>query len=487
MSFFDQAILSARLQLLHEFCYCNLDMPYQSSGTQSNKDTRSKNAHSEIRILDTIAVLLTTGHRGDVTAIALDRRGRLQLVLAKNGPPTPADDRAVQDLISVLVDPATIDPEHVFPFLMTHCLENMRKRCTNLWESVSKFIPEIKSVLLYYLPQSIDNELPGSTAYRRLMYENGEPDLKEMIFGLFHFCTVQSHLSLDPDDLYASHMAYGDLYLAADALSHSRFLNEFIRDPSNPARKAMAEKLKRRLLKVCQYYGDVGKVIKNAKRWFPNGAIPYRWASVTDGRDGEDLEISIPVEALWRAPGAFITEEAMELLRQRFPEMFKRWPSIVHPRIHAELRIILDLNPPLTHIPEEPVQKPIGCSKRSCFCCTLWIAAFNRIFLTNWMTGGSHGKPCANWAIPDAAYAVGDDGKSRVDTDVFIKVTERLVDARAWLVRDTRDSDENRSSSEGISEDERIKSRYIEKRGLNCTQRNGPTSLVPPHLLRHRQ
>jgi hypothetical protein len=59
------------------------------------------------------------------------------------------------------------------------------------------------------------------------------------------------------------------------------------------------------------------------------------------------------------------------------------------------------------------------------------------------MTGGSHGKPCANWAIPDAAYAVGDDGKSRVDTDVFIKVTERLVDALAWLVRGTRDSDEN--------------------------------------------
>jgi hypothetical protein len=157
-----------------------------------------------------------------------------------------------------------------------------------------------------------------------------------------------------------------------------------------------------------------------------------------------------------------MTQEAIELLRNRFPAMFEQWPRLVYPRIHAELRVILDLNPPSS--PMVQAQKPIGCSKRSCLCCTLWVAAFNHIFLTRWMTSRSHGKPCANWALPGAAYAVGDNGKSYIDEDVFNTVADRLEDTLAWLVWGRRPSDEHRPSDEGSSEDEKIKSEYLQDR-----------------------
>lgn len=78
------------------------------------------------------------------------------------------------------------------------------------------------------------------------------------------------------------------------------------------------------------------------------------------------------------------------------------------------------------------------------------------------MTSGSHGKPYANWAIPGAAYAVGDNGESRIDEDVLKKVKQRLEDTLKWLVLGRRDSDEHDSSDKGSSEDEKIKLRVLE-------------------------
>jgi hypothetical protein len=467
MPSFDQAILSEQLQLLHEFQYSDLQMPYQNSGIQSNKDSRSRDAHSEIRVLDTIAVLLTTGRPGDVTAVALDKHKGLQLVLAKNAPPNHEDDLAAQNLVSLLVNPATIDPEHVFPFLLTHSLQNMNKRLQNLHESLSQLLPEVISFLPQYLPQSVDEELPKSTNYRRYRYKDGEPGITTIITDIFYFCSLQTQSSLNPSDVHASHMTYSSLDLAASVLSRSRFLDTLIRDSSDPMRAARSERLKRRLLKVCQYYSGTAKLISSAKRWFPNGTIPYRWANDTNGREEGTVEISSQVEeAIGRAPVPDIPQEAMELLRQRFPAMFQQWPRFVRPYIHAELRVILDLNPPSsTSAVRQQAQRPIGCSKRSCLCCALWISAFNRIFFTNWMTSGSHGKAYANWALPGAAYAMGQNGKSQVDEAVLRNVEIRLVDTLDWLVSGRRVSDEHRSSEEGSSEEEEFQDRWIMKYG----------------------
>jgi hypothetical protein len=107
----EQVILSEQLQLLHQFRYSDLHMPYQA------KDSRSRDIRSEVRILDTIAILLTAGRPGEVTAVAFDKRRGLQLVLAKNGPLTSQDDVAAQNLISVLMNPATETAADVFPVI----------------------------------------------------------------------------------------------------------------------------------------------------------------------------------------------------------------------------------------------------------------------------------------------------------------------------------------------------------------------------------
>jgi hypothetical protein len=452
----DQVTLSERLHFLHEFRYCDLNMPYQGSGVQSNKDSRSGDARSEIRILDIIAVLLTTGRPGDVTAVALDKRQGVCLVLAKNGPPTAQDDLAAQTLISVLTDHATIYPKHVFPFALAHCAENITKRRRNLYESLSQFLSDVSSILLQYQPQSIDEEFPNSLPYRRYVYGDQQPSIKVMISDLFHYCINESKNPLDPSDEPASHLTFANIDMGVRVLSRSRFLDTVIHDP---LRMERAAKLKRRLHKVSQYYGGVATLITNAKRWFPTGTVPYRWATVLDGSEEGTVEISRVEEIVLRAPDMDITQGAMKLLEQKKPEMFQRWPRFAYPCIHAELRVILDLNPPSSTIVPPPGssqerQKPIGCSKRSCLCCTLWISAFNRRLYKMWMTSGSHGKPYANWALPCAAYAVGRNGKSLVDEDVIKGVDLRLKDTLEWLELGRRISDEHRSSTDEESAEE---------------------------------
>ncbi len=80
--------LSEQLQLLHGLSYSDLDVPYQDSGTHSNKmSSRKAETNHEVRFLDTIAAALTTGNPGDVFAAASDKGKRMELVLAKMGLP----------------------------------------------------------------------------------------------------------------------------------------------------------------------------------------------------------------------------------------------------------------------------------------------------------------------------------------------------------------------------------------------------------------
>ncbi|KAI6042210.1 hypothetical protein EDC04DRAFT_2661359 [Pisolithus marmoratus] len=135
-----------------------------------------------------------------------------------------------------------------------------------------------------------------------------------------------------------------------------------------------------------------------------------------------------------------LSDEALAVLRQRFPDLKETWKMRHHvqTRLHAELRIILhfheqlkgprrhqlksplgsELNDPLSVQLNDPLGDqlngplPIGCSKRSCLCCTLWIDAYNCRFHREYLTSGSHGKPYKTWALPG----------SIVDTKVRQKV-----------------------------------------------------------------
>jgi len=97
----DQRNLSEQLQLLHELQYYpDFDMPHQGHSGHSNR--RSRDTNREARLLHAITLALTTGNPGEVFAAAFDKREQMQLVLAKNGPPTPDDIAAARELISLI-------------------------------------------------------------------------------------------------------------------------------------------------------------------------------------------------------------------------------------------------------------------------------------------------------------------------------------------------------------------------------------------------
>ena len=98
----NQNNLSEQLQLLQELQYSDLDLPYQTAGIHSNKESRNLDTNHEVRLLDTFAIALTTGNPGDVFAAAFDKRQHMQLVLAKNGPPTSEDVSAANEPISLI-------------------------------------------------------------------------------------------------------------------------------------------------------------------------------------------------------------------------------------------------------------------------------------------------------------------------------------------------------------------------------------------------
>jgi hypothetical protein len=181
------------------------------------------------------------------------------------------------------------------------------------------------------------------------------------------------------------------------------------------------------------------------KRLFPDGEMPYRWVNdpfVATG-EGEFELCADAMEAVWHAfgSGPSLLPETVDKLVRNFPDMLVNWKRrrVVTPCIHAEIRIILDLTSSRAtrrHIMSPSQRCPIGCSKRSCFCCTLWIDAYNEIYGTQWMTSGSHGKPYANWALPGSActHEVDENGRTAVDVAVLRGVSTRLTDVLDWLL-----------------------------------------------------
>jgi hypothetical protein len=142
----------------------------------------------------------------------------------------------------------------------------------------------------------------------------------------------------------------------------------------------------------------------------------------------------------------------MDKLDKHFPSILDNWAKqqTVHACVHAELRIILHLG-----LPSSQDSHLIGVSKRSCYCCMLWIESHNLSFGTKWTTSGSHDKPYANWVLP-GADALEADGTSSVDEAVLDAVSVRLTDALDWLFPGQKKiSDDHVSSGESSDDDER--------------------------------
>jgi len=436
----DHRNLPQQLQLLHEL-HSDSDMPHQGHSGSGYSNRRSHDTNRDARLLETIAVALTTGNPGEVFAAAFDKREQMQLVLAKNGPPTPDDIAAAREFISLIGSPAVLDAVDTFPFLIRRCGANINKRIHSLHMSIQdgELRNDFTLALEAYQGGDINAEFPGADCFLG-GYGDVVPPFATVWEDFVEELAYITAQGLVAGDVSTSVAIYAHIFLVADALACSRFLKTLVKD-RNLHRKARAEKLKRRLNKIRQYASGTNYLIEKAKRLFP---IPHRWVTDTFTGTGEcvfDL-CNNPYDAILRGldQPSLSGPEIVDKLDKRFPSILSYWQrqQTMHTCIHAELRVILHFGLPSGI--EHPVC-PIGVSKRSCFCCTTWIEAHNRMFGTQWMVSRSHGKPHANWALPGAACSY--DGTSSLDKAVLQAVSMRLRNALDSLFpHDSTDSED---------------------------------------------
>ncbi|ETW74970.1 hypothetical protein HETIRDRAFT_120490 [Heterobasidion irregulare TC 32-1] len=256
-----------------------------------------------------------------------------------------------------------------------------------------------------YRPLSVEKELPHSAMYRQHRYKGEEPEFSTMISKFVLHLSELSASPLDPDGIDKSTMRYLVLDNLGKTLLCSPFLKLLCEDchPLYSMRRERAERLKRHLAKVCQYFGGVTQLVKMAKKWFPDGQILYRWVHDTFVGLGEETPL------------------------------FKGFAGPRGLRRPTDAINGLD-------------QHAIGCSKRSCFCCTLWIDTYNEQFGMGWITSDA------------ATHGAG------VDEAVVRQVQTRLVNALSWLYPESRrmyddldsSDDEILGSEQSFEEDDKI-------------------------------
>jgi OTT_1508-like deaminase len=243
-----------------------------------------------------------------------------------------------------------------------------------------------------------------------------------------------------------------------------RTLNRGYSNLLNSERTENAQKLKRRLGKVYQYV-SIGQLISFVKRLFPEGDVPFYWVErVFDGTGEGSFELCSNLnDAVCRGLDIQIplAHDTASKLANRLHNLAHNWATRgnITTCVHAELRIILELSsslPPQSNSSQPPSQLPIGCSKRSCICCALWMYAFNYAARTGWMTSGSHGKPYATWALPGNACngILGDNWMGYADEAVVQGIKTRLTDTLSWLQPGSkRPSDEHVSNDSSSDND----------------------------------
>lgn len=445
----NQNNLSEQLQLLHECNYSDVNMRNRGPTRTPLRSDNAKGNH-ENRFLDAIAAALTSGQPGDVVAATFDKRQHIELVLAKNGPPTSEDIGAANEFISLIGSPAVTRAAHLFPFLMRRCGANIDKRIHNLHTTIqsAELRSDFASALQAYVPEAdIRVEFPVAN----LLEEYRDGSFFTVWSNLVETITDLTSQGLNAEDPLSSTSKYATLVLHADTLARSRFFKTLDDSAlSNVACKERIERLKRRLRKVCQYFTDIAHVIKKAKRLLP---ISHHWVEDTFTGTGEgalDLcdspydvvarELQIPC----------LSPEIVDNLHTHFPSILSNWErrQTTYACVHAELRIILHFHVK-SPLPDFAPVHPIGVSKRSCLCCTVWMELYNDFFGTQWKTSGSHGKPKADWALTGVAL-----GRGLVDNCVWNAVSRRLEDVLYCLLpRQRSESDDEFEELEQLALD----------------------------------
>lgn len=430
-----QTCLSEELQLLREFHYSNLGKSVRHRRNEKPV-IPSKNTQEDVRALDVLAVCLTTGNAGEVVAAAFDKcPGHLHLTLAKNGRPTSEDVAATEEFLAAMT--SAVHWTDIMPFLVKRSKNIVNRHITQLHRSISEFHKHFTDSVTDR-KGSLDKEFPKSANYRRRNYRQGTPSFQCMLKDVINKCIDLSASTIDGSK--NSYLRWADLVAASQVLERSYILNEFAQNmhPRNRERTDAAKQLKRRLGKVC-LYTRLNLLMAKAKRWFPDGKITFHWVDDEVGGSGErGLELCAdPMEVVGRSLQEDpLSPDIPEKIKRRFPNLIDNWTNwtTTHPHIHAEVRLILHLDGKLKQLSprkysEDTPQQSVGCSKRSCLCCEIWINSFNSSSQVRWMTrSGSYGKPHSDWALPG-------DGKW-MDLTVVNGIAVRLENELSWFLPD---------------------------------------------------
>ncbi|KAI6146369.1 hypothetical protein BKA82DRAFT_20060 [Pisolithus tinctorius] len=438
---YKQYLLSGCLQLLNLMGYSD------SSIECSNKATRAPDTNTTIRVLDTVALALTTRKPGEVFAVALDTRGGLTLVLGKNDDVTADDDRAARDFFKLISDSEATQTCDVLSFLFSRCAANIAERIMKLNQAVNEFSCCLNDFLRthYFFLPSLEDEFPLSLDYRKSKYGGEQISSVQMLRDLLEgIPDINEGFNLwDLSETPGLLAVYSELVLACQILRRSRILCQLCKS-TDPWPRTQAEKLRRCLAMACHYQDGLSELIKHVKGLFPDG-VKYRWAGDIEGTGETTVNLGGDYsDTVRQTLGDSLLDDALATLCFKFPWMARKWHKrcSVTTRLHAEIRVLLDLSNPV-HGLDHSEQQPIGCSKWSCLCCALWILAYNEEYGTNWLTSGSHGKVYAAWALP---------GRGKVDEHVLTEMQVRLAHALQHFPTNQRLPDAERSESEDAEE-----------------------------------
>ena len=437
-----QKRLSCNLKLLR-LMFTRLD---DAEKEISKNDQRGGAFRKECALLDTVATVLTSGRPGDVTAVALERELGIGLVIAKNRTPTEEDESPIRRFFHLIEDLSIQKADQVFPFLLSHCRENMEKRLSRVLSSINEFEEYLQNPdppaegtnttdsdrfwpLKRYTPESIDVEFPNTELYRSNAFKE-EPSFEEMLRNIIITSKVLcSQCTLDRNDVVGSEQRFSLACLPLGYLLKSRFL-ETICDVwwggGVADLQRCAKRLRRRAERVRQYHSGVDSLLRNVRRIFPNGKVPWRWAEPNLDNayqgpvslDGDLRTVLAPI--VEDSPPS--EEKILNKIAQDFPQVsadWNQWHS-VNAVVHAEIRLILDLDKDYSKdLGRRLETKAIGCSKRTCLCCHDWIYLYNgeTVFKRRWSTSGSSGKPDLSWAFPGVAIDSGLGIKTPIDLD----------------------------------------------------------------------
>ncbi|KIN93662.1 hypothetical protein M404DRAFT_487145 [Pisolithus tinctorius Marx 270] len=437
---------------LSEYLRVLQHLGYSHPSTRSNSAHRDRKTDEEIRILDTLAVALTSGTRGEVIATSFNKREPVTLLLAKNTPCDATDREAVQELVKRITSPQTQNFENVLPFLFVHCKVNMMNRISKLLKALKEFRSDLQTILGIHGPfSSLAEEFPGSEEYRAWKYGQRVPSFSEMLHDLLEDIQETARTLNIENPGQPSVDLFVILSATLSMLQSSRLLR--LRSTTEPS----VELLHDRINYVCQYSQGVDSLIVYAKHYFPNG-IPCLWLEAPADSAETIFKLKsgykIIIERAFHR--TLFPDNVQELLHRQFPYKHKWKKSVViKTRVHAEIQLVLYLSK--AYFPLDPQRPhPIGTSKRSCMCCALWIREYNEQFSTYWMTSGSHGKAYPAWALP---------GVDSVDKRVREEVENQVIAAAKsiHLFPQSPRSDEFRSRNTGMAVEPASIGQLIEK------------------------